>query len=70
MGRFEWLRRMDGPQGVQGGSRMWLLGQRSLKEHEEGGTALEGPRDLAQCIWVFYEGDMTRLGEEAEALDL
>lgn len=43
-------------------------GQRSLREHEEGGTAVEGPRDPAQCIWVFYKGDMTRLGGEAGAL--
>lgn len=30
---------------------------------------MEGPRDLAQCSWVFYEGDMTRLWGEAGALD-
>lgn len=66
MGKFEWVRRMGHEKSKVGpacGCR-----QRSLREHEEGGTGIEGPRDLAQCNWVFYEGDMTRLGGEAGGL--
>lgn len=42
--------------------------QGSLKEHEEEGIGLEGPRKLVQCVWVFYEDALTRLVEDAEAL--